>query len=77
MNEMTTTKGRRRRFSAEDRGRWVELYERSGEGVREFCCENALCQSSRTRCASRACRGGCGRSALRVLKNRGEDLSLK
>lgn len=49
MNEMTTTKGRRRRFSAEDRGRWVELYERSGEGVREFCRENALCQSSLSR----------------------------
>ena len=30
MNEMTKTRAQRRRFSAEERAQWVELYERSG-----------------------------------------------
>lgn len=47
MNE-TTTK-RRRQFSAEDRGRWIEQYERSGQSVRDFCRDHALCQSSLSR----------------------------
>lgn len=42
MNEMTTTKRQRRWFSAEERARWVELFERSGKSVREFCRENAV-----------------------------------
>lgn len=47
MNEMTT-KGRRR-FSAEDRARWMELYQHSSRSVRDFCRANALCQSSLSR----------------------------
>lgn len=49
MNETMTTKRQRRQFSAEDRRRWVKLYERSGQSVREFCRDNAVCQSSLSR----------------------------
>lgn len=49
MNEMTTTKRQRRQFTAEDRARWVDLYECSGKSVREFCRDNAVCQSSLSR----------------------------
>lgn len=49
MNEMTTTKRQRRQFTAEDRARWVGLYECSGKSVREFCRDNAVCQSSLSR----------------------------
>lgn len=45
----TMTKRRRRQFSAEDRGRWIEEYERSGQSVRDFCRDNPLCQSSLSR----------------------------
>lgn len=48
MNETKTTK-RRRQFSAEDRGRWIDQYERSGQSVRDFCRDNPLCQSSLSR----------------------------
>lgn len=48
MNE-TTTKRQRRQFSAKDRGRWIELYQRSGKSVRDFCRDNAVCQSSLSR----------------------------
>lgn len=51
MNEMTTTRPRRQ-FGAEDRERWIALYERSGKSVREFCHEDAagaMCQSSLSR----------------------------
>ena len=47
MNE-TTTK-RRRQFSAEDRGRWIEQYKHSGQSVRDFCRDHAVCQSSLSR----------------------------
>lgn len=49
MNEMMTTKRRRRQFSAEDRRRWTELYNRSGQSVRDFCRDHPLCQSSLSR----------------------------
>jgi len=49
MNETMMTKRQRRQFSAEDRGRWIEQYQRSGQSVREFCRDNALCQSSLSR----------------------------
>ncbi len=49
MNETMTTKRQRRQFSAEDRGRWIEQYNRSGQSVRDFCRANELCQSSLSR----------------------------
>lgn len=49
MNETTMTKRQRRQFSAEDRGRWMEQYQRSGRSVRDFCRDHALCQSSLSR----------------------------
>jgi len=49
MNETMTTKRQRRQFSAEDRRRWVKVYESSGQSVREFCRDNAVCQSSLSR----------------------------
>lgn len=49
MNETMTTTSRRRQFSAEDRQRWMERYERSGLSVRDFCRDHPLCQSSLSR----------------------------
>jgi transposase-like protein len=49
MNEMTRMKRPRRQFTAEDRAQWLDLYEHSGKGVREFCRDNAVCQSSLSR----------------------------
>jgi transposase-like protein len=49
MNDTMTTKRQRRQFSAEDRRRWIEQYEGSGQSVRDFCRDNALCQSSLSR----------------------------
>ena len=46
MNEMTKTVTPRRRFSAEERAQWVELYERSGQSLREFSGEHDLIQSN-------------------------------
>ena len=48
MNETMTTK-RRRRFTVEDRSRWMEQYERSNQSVRDFCRGQGLCQSSLSR----------------------------
>lgn len=45
---VTTTK-RRRQFSGEDRARWIEQYQRSGQSVRDFCRDHAVCQSSLSR----------------------------
>lgn len=49
MNEMTKTRIQRRRFSAEERAQWVELYERSGQSLREFSSEHGLIQSNLSR----------------------------
>ena len=49
MNKTMTTTRRRRQFSAEDRRRWMEQYERSGLSVRDFCRDHPLCQSSLSR----------------------------
>lgn len=49
MNETMTTKRQRRQFSAEDRRRWMEQYQRSDQSVRDFCRDHALCQSSLSR----------------------------
>ena len=49
MNEMIKTRTRRRRFSAEERAQWVELYERSGQSLREFSGEHDLIQSNLSR----------------------------
>ena len=49
MNEMMKTRTRRRRFSAEERAQWVELYERSGQSLREFSGEHDLIQSNLSR----------------------------
>lgn len=49
MNETMTTTRQRRQFSAEDRRRWTEQYERSGLSVRDFCRAHPLCQSSLSR----------------------------
>jgi transposase-like protein len=48
MNETMTTK-RRRQFTAADRSRWMEQYQRSGQSVRDFCRDQGLCQSSLSR----------------------------
>jgi transposase-like protein len=37
---------RRRKVRVEDRANWVALFERSGQGVREFCREHDVAQSS-------------------------------
>jgi transposase-like protein len=42
MNEMTKSRIQRRKFSAEERAQWVELYERSGRSLREFSSEQRL-----------------------------------
>lgn len=49
MNETMTTTRRRQQFTAEDRQRWTEQYERSGLSVRDFCRDHPLCQSSLSR----------------------------
>jgi transposase-like protein len=48
MNEQTT-KRERRRYSANDRARWVKRYERSGKRIGQFCAENGLIQSNLSR----------------------------
>lgn len=37
---------RRRHFGPEDRARWLALFARSGQGVREFCREHGVGQST-------------------------------
>jgi len=49
MNEMTKARTQRRRFSTEERVQWVELYERSGQSLREFSSEHGLIQSNLSR----------------------------
>ena len=49
MSEMTKTRAQRRRFSAEERAQWVELYARSGQSLRQFSGEHDLIQSNLSR----------------------------
>jgi transposase-like protein len=49
MNEMTKTRTQRRRFSAEERAQWVEMYERSAQSLREFSSEHGLIESNLSR----------------------------
>jgi transposase-like protein len=49
MSEMTKTRIQRRQFSAEERAQWVELYERSGQSLRQFSGEHGLVQSNLSR----------------------------
>lgn len=49
MSEMTKARAQRRRFSAEERAQWVEMYERSGQSLREFSSEHGLIQSNLSR----------------------------
>jgi transposase-like protein len=48
MNETKTTT-RRRKFSAVDRERWIDQYERSGQSLRDFCRDHLLCVSNLSR----------------------------
>lgn len=49
MSETTKTRTQRRKFSAEERAQWVELYERSGQSLRQFSGEHDLIQSNLSR----------------------------
>lgn len=46
MNEMTSAKRSRRNWSALERAQWLERFERSGGGVKEFCEENGLSKTT-------------------------------
>lgn len=49
MSEMTKARTQRRQFSAEERAQWVELYERSGQSLRQFSGKHDLIQSNLSR----------------------------
>jgi transposase-like protein len=63
MNETTKTSTQRRRFSAEERAQWVELYERSGQSLREFSSEHGLTQSNLSRWRRHRRAGASGKRA--------------
>jgi len=46
MNEMTSATRRRRNWSAQERAQWLERFERSGCGVRQFCDESGLSRTT-------------------------------
>jgi transposase-like protein len=46
MNEMRSAKRSRRNWSAQERAQWLEQFERSGRGVKEFCQENGLSKTT-------------------------------
>jgi transposase len=46
MSEMTSVRRSRRNWSAQERAQWLEQFERSGRGVREFCEENGLSKTT-------------------------------
>jgi transposase-like protein len=62
MSEMTSVKRGRRNWSAQERAQWLERFERSGRGVRQFCEENGLSKTTlshwRRRARKDARRGG-------------------
>lgn len=65
MNEMTSAKRGRRSWSAQERAQWLERFERSGCGVRQFCEENGLSKTTLSYWRRRARKGASGaRSTL-------------